>query len=56
MPTLISLVPINLHELFQNGSLAANALGGKTRRVVVMTIWVFIVLIIRGVGAERCWT
>jgi hypothetical protein len=54
MPTLISLIPINLHELFQNGGLAANALGGKTRRVVVMTICVFIVLIIRVVGAEQC--
>ena len=56
MPTLISHVPIFLHELFQNGSLAASALSGKARRVVVMTICVLVVLIIRVVGAEQCRT
>ena len=56
MPTLISHVPIDLHELFQNGSVAANAFGSNTRRVVVMTIYVLVVLIIRVVGAEQCRT
>ena len=56
MPTFISHVPIVLHELFQNGSLAANALGCNTRRVMVMTIYVLVVLIIRVVGAEQCRT
>ena len=56
MPALISHVPIDLHELFQNGSLAANAFGSNTRRVVVMTIYVLVVLIIRVVGAEQCRT
>ncbi len=56
MPALITQVPINLHELLQNGSIAAGALGGKTRRVMVMAIHVIIVLVIRVLGAKQRWT
>ena len=56
MPALITHVPIGLHELLQNGSLAAGALGGKTRRVMVMTVYILVVLVIRVFRAEQCWT
>ena len=47
MPALITHIPINLHELLQNRSAAANASDRTTRRVMVMAIYVVVVLIIR---------
>jgi hypothetical protein len=52
MPRFITHVPINLHELLQNGGIAAGAPGGKARRVMVMAIYVIIVLVIRILGAK----
>jgi hypothetical protein len=46
VPALITHVSIDLHELLENGSIATCALGGKARRVMVMTVYVVVVLII----------
>ena len=53
MPAFITRVTINLHKLLQNGGIATKALGGKARRVMVMTIYVIIVLVIRVLGAKQ---
>ena len=46
VPTFVAHVPINLHKLLQNGSIATCTLGGKACRVMIMAIYVIVVLII----------
>jgi hypothetical protein len=46
VPTLVTHVSIDLHKLLENGSIATCALGGKARRVMVMTIYVVVVLVV----------
>jgi len=46
VPALVAHVPFDFYELFQNGGLATCTLGGEARRVVVMTIYIVVFLII----------
>jgi hypothetical protein len=46
MPAFISHVPIDLHELFENRTVATSTFGGESRRIVEMTINIAVVLII----------
>jgi hypothetical protein len=52
MPALVTQVPLNLHKFFQNGSVAADALGSTTSRIMIVTIYVILVLVIRVLGAK----
>jgi hypothetical protein len=53
MPALISHVPVDLDELFQDGSRTAGTFSGKSRRVVEMTVHVAVVLIVRVLRTEK---
>ena len=50
MPTLVTVVAVDLHELLEYCAVAASALGGKTGRVVevaVNVVFVFIIGVLR---------
>ena len=53
MPALIPHVTIYLNELFQDGAAATRAFGRKTSRVVEMTIYVPIVLVVGVLRAKK---
>ena len=55
MPALIPHIPVDLDELFQDGSRATGTFGGKSRRVVEMTVDVTIVLVVRVLWTEQRW-
>lgn len=56
MPVFIEAVAVNLDELFENGGLTAIALLSKLSRVMVVTVYFPIVLVIRVLGAKNCRT
>jgi len=56
MPTFVSHISIDLHELLQDGAIASCTFCCKSRRVVKMTIDVPLVLIVRVLRAKQCRT
>ena len=56
MPTFIAHVAVNLHELFQNRTVAPGTLRRKPRRVVEVTVDISIMFIVRVLWAEQRWT
>ena len=55
MPTLISHIAIDLHELFQDSAVAACALRRVSRRVVEMAVDVSLMLVVRVLWTEQRW-
>ena len=56
MPTFISHVPVDLHKLLENRTVAAGAFGCESRRVVKVAIDVAVVFIVRVLRTKKCGT
>lgn len=56
MPTLIAHVSVNLHKLLENRGTTTSTFCRKTGRIMEMTIYVAIVLVIRVLGAKKSRT
>ena len=53
MPTLVSHVPVNLHELFEDRTIATRAFRRVSSRVVEVTVYISLVLVVRVLRAEE---
>ena len=53
MPAFVSRIPVDLHELLQNGTIAPGALGGESCGVMVMTIHIAVMLIVGVLGSKE---
>jgi hypothetical protein len=53
MPTLISVIPFDLDKLLQNGIVAPWALCCEPGRVVEMTVYIAVMLIVGVLGAKK---
>jgi hypothetical protein len=53
VPTFVAHVTIDLHELLENRTVAAGALGCEAGRIMKMTVYVPIMLIIRVLWSEQ---
>lgn len=47
MPAFVPIIAIDLHELFQDSTVASRALGGKSCRIVEMAVYVVFMLVVR---------
>lgn len=56
VPTFISHVPVDLHKLLENRTVAAGAFGCESCRVVEVAINVAVVFVVRVLRAEKCRT
>ena len=52
MPTFVPVVPIDLHELLENGTVTSRTFRGKTSGVVELTIDVDFMLVMRVLRTE----
>ena len=55
MPTLISIVPVDLDELLEDRTVATGALRCKARGIMKVAVHVILMLVVRVLGSENRW-